>query len=419
MTKFRLKSIEIDNLWGWRSTLINFDPRVNILIGRNGSGKTSILHLIRHAVSGEIHSLSKMEFSELKIQLESFDGINKKSLRFQQTEDALVVTISRKKTEFPLEIIQSDRLRSPRIRKELFRIKEELKKLVPNVWLPVSRRLDFSETHDDYEARRPKRIESVDERLRHLLERLQGYRLRLESLLSNLYKQFECDVLRLILYDKEVDEFRGIAIQDWSEDDRHQLTQAFKEAGLYDETVQKGIDDHFERASKAVNELSKADEAQVFEIDHVMLIPLMKRTKSIIALSRQLESDKAQLFAPIHQFENIVSEYFTPKNITVDDTGSISILPSLQTTAEVLTPDHLSSGEKQILILLIQALLNERRSVVYMADEPELSLHVEWQEKLLSSILSLAGDVQLIVATHSPDVVSEFGNKVINLDSPE
>jgi predicted ATPase len=75
----------------------------------------------------------------------------------------------------------------------------------------------------------------------------------------------------------------------------------------------------------------------------------------------------------------------------------------------------LSSGEKQILILLTQALLSERSPVVYVADEPELSLHVSWQEKLLGALTKLAGRCQFIVATHSPDIAAGFGSKIIDL----
>ena len=76
---------------------------------------------------------------------------------------------------------------------------------------------------------------------------------------------------------------------------------------------------------------------------------------------------------------------------------------------------YLSSGEKQILILLTQALLSEKTPVVYVADEPELSLHVDWQEKLLGALTQLAGRCQFIVATHSPDIASGFGDKIIDL----
>ena len=53
--------------------------------------------------------------------------------------------------------------------------------------------------------------------------------------------------------------------------------------------------------------------------------------------------------------------------------------------------------------------------MVYIADEPELSLHISWQEKLLESLVSLDGKIQVIVATHSPDIVGKFEDNIIDL----
>ena len=80
-----------------------------------------------------------------------------------------------------------------------------------------------------------------------------------------------------------------------------------------------------------------------------------------------------------------------------------------------MDPFVLSSGEKQILILLTEALLTVDEPVVYIADEPELSLHVSWQEKLLGSLVRLGGQIQVIVATHSPDIAGNFMHNVIDL----
>ena len=77
---------------------------------------------------------------------------------------------------------------------------------------------------------------------------------------------------------------------------------------------------------------------------------------------------------------------------------------------------YLSSGEKQIIIILGEALLQLGTASVYLADEPELSLHVEWQEKLVSSIRELNSGAQLVFATHSPDIVSEYGDRVIDME---
>lgn len=76
----------------------------------------------------------------------------------------------------------------------------------------------------------------------------------------------------------------------------------------------------------------------------------------------------------------------------------------------------LSSGEKQLLIQFMEVILQESRSLIFIADEPELSLHVTWQERLLKTLRDLNENAQLIVATHSPDIVAEFSKNVIDME---
>ncbi|THD39464.1 ATP-binding protein [Enterobacteriaceae bacterium ML5] len=76
----------------------------------------------------------------------------------------------------------------------------------------------------------------------------------------------------------------------------------------------------------------------------------------------------------------------------------------------------LSSGEKQLIIVLGEALLQEKKSWVYIADEPELSLHVRWQESLVENLRAINPNAQIIFATHSPDVVSHFGKNVFDME---
>lgn len=70
-----------------------------------------------------------------------------------------------------------------------------------------------------------------------------------------------------------------------------------------------------------------------------------------------------------------------------------------------ILPWQLSSGEKQILIILTTVLVQNHRQAVMIMDEPEISLHFEWQKRLFEDILLLNPNLQLIVATHSPALV--------------
>lgn len=66
---------------------------------------------------------------------------------------------------------------------------------------------------------------------------------------------------------------------------------------------------------------------------------------------------------------------------------------------------HLSSGEKQMLIILLTALVQDKQPAIMLMDEPEISLHTDWQETLIDNIRKLNENVQIIIATHSPSII--------------
>lgn len=80
---------------------------------------------------------------------------------------------------------------------------------------------------------------------------------------------------------------------------------------------------------------------------------------------------------------------------------------ALYQAGELLLPYKLSSGEKQMLIILLTALVQNDEHYVLFMDEPEASLHIEWQQKLVAMIRQLNPNVQIILTTHSPAVIMD------------
>ena len=72
---------------------------------------------------------------------------------------------------------------------------------------------------------------------------------------------------------------------------------------------------------------------------------------------------------------------------------------------ETLVPYQLSSGEKQMLAILLTVLVEDQQPYVLFMDEPEVSLHIEWQKRLIELIVELNPNVQIILTTHSPAVI--------------
>lgn len=74
---------------------------------------------------------------------------------------------------------------------------------------------------------------------------------------------------------------------------------------------------------------------------------------------------------------------------------------------DLLTPYKLGSGEKQMLLILMTSLLQNREPFTLFMDEPEASLHIEWQQRLIDLVLKLNPSVQIILSTHSPALIME------------
>lgn len=114
-------------------------------------------------------------------------------------------------------------------------------------------------------------------------------------------------------------------------------------------------------------------------------------------------AEKAQkLSEPKKKFQDIMDSLFADtgkKIIRTDNEISFSQM------GETLVPYQLSSGEKQILAILLTVLVEDLKPYVLFMDEPEVSLHIEWQKQLIDLILDLNPNVQIILTTHSPAVI--------------
>lgn len=437
MNNYFIESFKIKKLWGYRDIDLTFHGDVNVLIGPNASGKTTILNLLHSILTADIRSLSDVDFDLVEVKLKSFMGKSVRTVIVKsETSDGLSeIILGKSRLPFKMGAIFDRRLsershflnrgsyrRSTLIHAaadvdvNIVRAKEfydKLTALVPIVWLPVNRSLPVIED-EEKQYTRGKTLESVDLRLKKLLVGLSRYRSELNAQLSKRYRDFENQVLSVMLYSKEHDHLDSILGSIPSslptETEKSQLREAFKDAGLLkSKQMRTRIDDHFAEAEKAGKRIS---ENVRLELEDILVLPLISRTKSMVEYARELEKHRNDIFAPIRLYEDIVNSFLEDKTVKVDENGHLQIKPSSQSE---LGWRDLSSGEKQILILLTQSLLRIDNSVVYIADEPELSLHVTWQEKLLESLVTLGGQKQVIVATHSPDIVGNFQDKVIDL----
>ncbi len=149
--------------------------------------------------------------------------------------------------------------------------------------------------------------------------------------------------------------------------------------------------------------ITSALDFQLYHLQRKYLDYQVNIGNRIIAELQQGNADAAQrLSQPKIRFQDIVDELF-------EDTGKKIVRTEneirFSQIGETLVPYQLSSGEKQMLAILLTVLVEDHEPYVLFMDEPEVSLHIEWQKRLIELIIELNPNVQIILTTHSPAVI--------------
>lgn len=116
----------------------------------------------------------------------------------------------------------------------------------------------------------------------------------------------------------------------------------------------------------------------------------------------QLKASEVSI--PKTMFQNIIDNLFKDTGKVIDRKSNEIQFVQDGTT---LTPYQLSSGEKQILVIMLTVLVENGEPHALLMDEPEISLHIEWQQKLIGLIRDLNPKVQIILSTHSPALIMD------------
>jgi energy-coupling factor transporter ATP-binding protein EcfA2 len=125
-------------------------------------------------------------------------------------------------------------------------------------------------------------------------------------------------------------------------------------------------------------------------------------------LERSLVADR------LLAFESLISTFFVNKRVVINPRKGFDIFSS---DSVALREDQLSSGEYHLLYLMVTALVTQRRGTIIAIDEPEMSMHLSWQRKLIRALLELASkaEPQFLLATHSPDIAGDYPDALLEL----
>ena len=149
--------------------------------------------------------------------------------------------------------------------------------------------------------------------------------------------------------------------------------------------------------------ISSVLDFQIYHLQRKYLDYQVNIGNRIIEQLQAGHADAAQeLSKPKTRFQDIVDELFEETGKKIVRTENEIRFSQI---GETLVPYQLSSGEKQMLAIRLTVLVEDQQSYVLFMDEPEVSLHIEWQKRLIDLIVELNPNVQIILTTHSPAVI--------------
>lgn len=423
----KIESVIIENFWGDKTVKLKFNDEINFLIGVNGSGKTTIINLIAASLKADFSTLDKAQFSKIRVNFFEDSKIKNDSAYIEVTkrekEASLFPNIifniklpneSKPRTFKLNEIEEETFFRYP---KEIYRQRTQrlgsllghdinlaLQILVDLTWLSVHRtsKNNFHQEEKSFES-------SIDKKVNELSTELVKYFGVLDKRYSIETEKFQKNVfLSLIEGEKPVNFLKTDDLD--SEKEKESLKQIFLLFKLKEAEFSSKLETHFKGFENAKEGFEKTNR---IDLDKLSYILGTRRIHSIVQEWNNLNFKKNEINKPKITFIGELNKLYQKKELFINEKNELNVRTQSGKEFNLL---NLSSGEKQLLIILGESFLQENKSHIYIADEPELSLHVDWQEKLVESIKSVNPNSQIIFATHSPDIVGSFSNCIIDVE---
>lgn len=429
------------NVHGYLNYEIDFEDRLTYLIGINGTGKTSVLKLILGLISPSFNYLNNIEFES--IELQCCDEKNKEfKISSKPSEDNLLITLEINNQE-PIsgefEKISNAQLNSVHDERDdkvqfLVRKFDELevviriKELTTPLFLGLDRRVyegqDIDKMRRSFLFRRRYREFPQDDPLNISLMDIQEIIFDYVRLIASKQPQINQDFKNKIL----------LQSFDFLESQQINVVKDFKELRKKKEDAINAFDnlkivgfkeqvntffDQLELVLKDIRTKSPDDEMDSESIKIYQKWynnqPQIQRIDKLIEYNQTYQSEIEKLYEPLEKLIKIINQFFSEskKEVLIDSQGEVTIKFKNGKEAKLY---ELSSGEKQIITMLGHLIFFEERFKkkpgIFIIDEPEVSLHLAWQEIFVNSILEASPNTQFILATHSPAITGDAEEKM-------
>ena len=375
-----IRKLEVEGLNNRVDDAWEFNEDLNIITGRNGSSKTTLLKLIWYLISGNLgQAISEILFQSVSIETDSF-SVSLARVTPDAGELKFTITNQGSRTSgFRIPLRLDDFQRLSKSHRLFTRLRNR------SLFFPSFRRIEGG---FDYLSKQTavddlKWIFAADDHLwRSADEGMEILQKAMSQLSSELSVYGEHQLIA------------AISTHDIGE----LLTKKYGDA-------LKKTDEPYAELLKEITQLSKEITQKITETKSLddtvpILTDIQKRVEEI---NKERESS----LKPFSVLSERIRTLLQYKGIRVNEEITLGDKNG------AIDSDKLSAGEKQMLSFLCYNTFSENTAI--FIDEPELSLHVDWQRRLLPTLLEQEAGNQFFVATHSPFIYGKYPDKEIQL----
>ena len=453
---------------------INFNSDYTFLIGVNGSGKTSALRLMMDLLTPDLADLVSLPFEQASISV--LDAFGERAIVAERTSEDLRISVEGISEPLNLNAAEQALLSQPRNADEgvspvLVKASESgVYKFILSLGTPMFLGLDrrfvgepFREPSEmrrrEFLYRRSMKDEVVIKR-GNVAAGLSDVNILVQDTMSEVrQKQEELDAEfrnRLLAsafsfepvgFEKMQPPSRA-AINQYREK-RDDIEAAVKSLQIPLSTFRTALDDFFESMDQIASDLEQAVRVppkateergggkksrkygaheppkpptevanQRKMVEWVINKPQVDRITAHLELLATYSSKRDAFREPIDRFLTLLNSFLvdTNKRAIVNERGLLQVAIG---KGEPRSIGSLSSGERQLVVMLGHLTLNKQLagSGIFVVDEPELSLHISWQERFVEAIRQANPSVQIVMATHSPAIILDRDEHCESLDA--
>lgn len=438
-----IKQIKVDKLHGSYNYTIDFFSDLTFLYGSNGCGKTTILNILTAIVTGKLYDLVYYFFEKIQLSYEEDENeIHDIEITTNRENNLRNMTIKWEKKILRFDDV--DNLRERIYRKvedggfeeaffSAYPMAKEVKQMFNYIYLPLSRYgSEMYSDRDYYHFRSHFMLPLTDSyktylntSLKYIAELIKNGCLKINVQENRINDTFRKDVVSESISVSSNIQIGKIIheIQDCDWEDVLRSKDAYvatlKEIDMYDAKLKPELENFFKEFKKAYDEYQnkKNDKTLGIRIDFAWQYAEFLKIERIVDLAKENEKIKNKVRRPKEIFLSVINDFFASsgaeKRVCISSDGQLEFREKNRAIRLL----DLSSGEKQIIITFASLIFGftDRGTGIFIIDEPESSLHLEWQQRFVSSILKLDKKIQLIFATHSPEIIGRYREKAVEL----